>query len=117
MARSRRIKSISMAFEKNLIQLTLEQICPLYAIRKETKDTVKYRQVIASIKEVGLVEPLVVVRNQSDPEKYMLLDGHVRLAILSDLGEQSAPCQVSTDDEAFTYNKASAALLPFRSTK
>ena len=105
MARSGRSKPINMAFEKDLIQLPLEQICPLYAVRKETKDTVKYRQVVASIKEVGLVEPLVVVRDQSDPEKYMLLDGNVRLAILSDLGEQEAPCQVSTDDEAFTYNK------------
>lgn len=34
MARSGRTKSISMAFEKDLIQLPLEQICPLYAVRK-----------------------------------------------------------------------------------
>ena len=43
MTRSGRSKSINMAFEKDLIQLPLEQVCPLYAIRKETKDTVKYR--------------------------------------------------------------------------
>ena len=98
-------KTIGMAFEKDLVRLPLGKICPLYALRKETKDTVKYRQVVASIREVGLVEPLVVVRDQADPEKYMLLDGHVRLAILADLGEQNAPCQVSKDDEAFTYNK------------
>ncbi len=117
MARSGRSKPINMAFEKDLIQLPLDQICPLYAVRKETKDTVKYRQVVASIKEVGLVEPLVVVRDQSDPEKYMLLDGHVRLAILSDLGEPDAPCQVSTDDEAFTYNKRISRLATIQEHK
>jgi ParB-like chromosome segregation protein Spo0J len=106
-----------MAFEKDLVRLPLEQICPLYAVRKETKDTVKYRQVVASIKEVGLVEPLIVVRDQSDPEKYMLLDGHVRLAILTDLGEQDAPCQVSTDDEAFTYNKRISRLATIQEHK
>lgn len=117
MAGSRRTKSINMAFEKDLMLLPLEQICPLYAVRKETKETVKYRQVVASIKEVGLVEPLVVVRDQSDPEKYMLLDGHVRLAILTDLGQQDAPCQVSTDDEAFTYNKRISRLATIQEHK
>ncbi len=110
-------RTIDMAFEKDLVRLPLGQICPLYALRKETKDTVKYRQVVASIKEVGLVEPLVVVRDQADPEKYMLLDGHLRLAILADLGEQNAPCQVSTDDEAFTYNKRISRLATIQEHK
>ena len=117
MARSRRNKTINMAFEKDLMRLPLEQICPLYAVRKETKDTVKYRQVSASINEVGLVEPLVVVRDKSDPEKFMLLDGHVRLAILLDLGKSHAPCQVSTDDEAFTYNKRISRLATIQEHK
>ena len=34
----------------------------------------------------------------------MLLDGHVRLMILKDLGQTSAKCLISTDDEGFTYN-------------
>lgn len=117
MARSRRNKTINMAFEKDLMRLPLEQICPLYAVRKETKDTVKYRQVSASINEVGLVEPLVVVRDKSDPEKFMLLDGHVRFAILLDLGKTDAPCQVSTDDEAFTYNKRISRLATIQEHK
>lgn len=117
MARSQRSKLIDMAFEKDLVRLPLEKICPLYAIRKETKDTVKYRQVVASVEEVGLVEPLVVARDQSDPAKFMLLDGHVRLAILADLGEQDAPCQISTDDEAFTYNKRISRLATIQEHK
>jgi hypothetical protein len=47
----------------------------------------------------------------------MLLDGHVRHAILADLGEHDAPCQVSTDDEAFTYNKRISRLAPIQEHK
>jgi hypothetical protein len=37
--------------------------------------------------------------------RYLLLDGHLRLEALKDLGETWAPCIVSTDDEAYTYNR------------
>jgi hypothetical protein len=47
----------------------------------------------------------------------MLLDGHVRLAILLDLGKTDAPCQVSTDDEAFTYNKRISRLATIQEHK
>jgi ParB-like chromosome segregation protein Spo0J len=36
---------------------------------------------------------------------YILLDGHLRLEVLKELGVTSARCLVSTDDEAYTYNK------------
>ena len=71
------------------------------AIRK----TPKYAQIAASIREVGIVEPPVVARDRSDPGKYLLLDGHLRIEVLKDMGETDVVCLVSTDDEAFTYNK------------
>lgn len=58
-----------------------------------------------SIGEVGIVEPLVVARQQDDNEPYMLVDGHLRHAALLDLGTSGAPCLIADDDEAFTYNK------------
>lgn len=36
--------------------------------------------------------------------QYLLLDGHVRLVALTELGFTEAPCLVATDDEAYTYN-------------
>ena len=36
---------------------------------------------------------------------YILLDGHLRLEVLKELGQTSARCLISTDDEAYTYNK------------
>jgi ParB-like chromosome segregation protein Spo0J len=34
----------------------------------------------------------------------MLLDGHIRLIVLSDMGYSDAPCLVAKDDEGYTYN-------------
>ena len=65
----------------------------------------RYKRIVASIAEVGIVEPLVVARRQDDAGPYMLVDGHLRHAALSDLGNSEAPCLIADDDEAFTYNK------------
>ena len=69
------------------------------------KKTPKYAQIVASIREVGIVEPPVVARDRSEPGKYLLLDGHLRIEVLKDMGETEVTCLISTDDEAFTYNK------------
>lgn len=55
--------------------------------------------------EIGLVEPPVIARINGNPESFLLLDGHVRIEILKDLGETEIECLVSTDDESFTFNK------------
>ncbi len=36
--------------------------------------------------------------------QHLLLDGHVRLVVLKDLGQLEALCLVAKDDEAYTYN-------------
>jgi len=65
----------------------------------------KYKRIVASIAEVGIVEPLGVAPRQDDFGPYMLVDGHLRNAALIDLGYTTAPCLIADDDEAFTYNK------------
>jgi hypothetical protein len=62
-----------------------------------------YRQITASLKHIGLIEPLVVYPR--GPGDYLLLEGHVRLDILKSLGITEAKCLLSTDDEAYTYNR------------
>jgi ParB-like chromosome segregation protein Spo0J len=49
----------------------------------------KYATIVASIKEIGLVEPPVVypAKGNGSAKKYILLDGHLRLEALKDLGE------------------------------
>ena len=45
---------------------------------------------------------------------FLLLDGHIRIEILKDLGIEQVECLVSTDDEAFTYNKRVSRLAPIQ---
>jgi hypothetical protein len=39
------------------------------------------------------------------PGDYLLLEGHMRLEILRSIGIKEVKCLLSTDDEAYTYNR------------
>jgi len=69
-----------------------------------TKQTLKYKRILASIGEVGIVEPLVLAPRRDNAEPHMLVDGHLRYAALEELGATTAPCLIANDDEGFTYN-------------
>lgn len=95
---------VRLACDSTIVMIPLEQILPTRIVEAPTKRTSKYRCIAASIRELGLIEPLIVHPQRKPTNSYMLLDGHIRLEILRDLGEKTAKCLVSTDDEAFTYN-------------
>lgn len=97
--------SIRLAFEEASVRLPIDAIMPLRSVPATIKKSVKYGQIAASIQEVGIIEPPVVARDATDPERYHLLDGHLRLEIERDRGTTEIVCLVATDDEAFTYNK------------
>lgn len=105
-------KTITQAFGSEFVVVQIGSILPVKAIEKTTKSSHKYRQIAASIREIGLVEPPVVVQDEKDPDRYLLLDGHLRIEVLRDLGESEVECMLSTDDEAFTYNKRISRLSP-----
>lgn len=96
---------VKMAFEKVGVRIPIADIQPLRVVTGSMKQTPKFAQIAASIREVGIIEPPVVARDRSEPGKYLLLDGHLRVEILKDLSETDVACLVSTDDEAFTYNR------------
>jgi len=96
---------VKMAFERQVVVLPLSNILPIKRVPDTVKQAMRYKRIVASIAEVGIVEPLVVARRQDDTGPYMLVDGHLRHAALSDLGNSEAPCLIADDDEAFTYNK------------
>ena len=45
----------------------------------------KYSQIVASIREIGIIEPPVVSRDAQSRGRYILLDGHLRLEALKEL--------------------------------
>jgi ParB-like chromosome segregation protein Spo0J len=96
---------VRMAFEEAKVRISIADIQPLKIVSPDIKKSPKYAQIAASIREIGIVEPPVVARDSSDPGKYLLLDGHLRIDVLKDMGECDVGCLISTDDEAYTYNK------------
>ncbi len=97
--------SVRMGFEERTLVVKLADIQPLKLVSEEVKRSPKYRQIAASINEIGLVEPPAVARSRDKSGKFLLLDGHLRLEALRDRGLSEVECLVSTEDEAFTYNK------------
>ena len=96
---------VKIAFERRIAVLPLAALLPLRAVPDAMKQTAKYRQIAQSVVEVGLVEPLVVARSKDQPDRFLLLDGHLRHAVLVDASAHDARCLIAEDDEAFTYNK------------
>jgi hypothetical protein len=105
MSRKPERRPVSMAFERESISIPIANIQPLHLVNEGVKKTPKYSQIQSSIREIGLVEPPVVARDRSEKHKYLLLDGHLRLEVLRELGAVEVTCLIATDDEAFTYNK------------
>ncbi len=105
--------SIKLGFESRTIELRLNQIVPLKAVTPAARASGKFQQIETSIREVGIIEP-PVVSPDGRSGKYLLLDGHLRLEALRSMGEEKVVCLVSTDDEAFTYNKHISRLSPIQ---
>lgn len=113
----RRTDAVAHGFEDDCVTLAVDALLPVKVLRTATKSSKKYQQITASIREVGLVEPPVVARDPANPGTFLLLDGHVRIEVLKDLGIEQVECLVSTDDEAFTYNKRISRLSPVQEHK
>lgn len=95
---------IRLGCKPAIYQLEIECISPLRRIAPETRASGKYRRIVASIREVGIIEPLVVFPQKESTGQYILLDGHIRLDILKEEKEKIVDCLIALDDEAFTYN-------------
>jgi hypothetical protein len=59
----------------------------------------------------------MVTPGKTNPDIYMLLDGHLRLEATKQLGHTEVTCLISNDDEAFTYNKHISRLSPVQEHK
>jgi ParB family chromosome partitioning protein len=88
------------------IDVPIARLRPLRE-RKVTKR--EYDRILASIKAVGLIEPLVVY---PDGDNYVILDGAQRYQALVELGVEVVPCILGRQREAFTGNRMVNRLSP-----
>ncbi len=95
---------IKQGFQEKLIELAVEELLTTKSISIYAMKCRKYGQVLSSIREVGLIEAPVVAPLKKG-KGYLLLDGHLRIMALKELGVERVVCLISTDDETYTYNK------------
>ena len=103
-----------IGFEPERIVLRLEQILPVRHIKDPAAKFVRYAAIVASIKEVGVIEPLMVYPAKGNPGNYLLLDGHLRYCALKDLEIAEVECLIAKEDESFTYNAKINRLSPIQ---
>ncbi|PLC06076.1 chromosome partitioning protein ParB [Variovorax sp. RO1] len=98
-------KPVRLGFERDCMDVPLDQIRCLVPLPAGIKESTKYRQIRSSIHAIGLVEPVVVSLDRSQGSSFIVLDGRVRIEVLREFGVRRVLCLVSTDDEGYTYNK------------
>jgi ParB-like chromosome segregation protein Spo0J len=96
---------LARAFEDATMRIPVADINFLYEVRPSVRGTAKYGQIAASITEVGIIEPPVVILDPDGSGRFRLLDGHLRVDILIERGVKEVVCLIATEDEAFTYNR------------
>lgn len=107
------MNEMKVGFEMKIIMVPLAMIMPVRLI-KSPHNFHRYRSIVQSIKEVGLIEPLMVYPQKGKAGAYSLMDGHLRLLALKQLGMESVECLVANEDESYTYNARVSRLPPIQ---
>ncbi|MBB3256227.1 ParB-like chromosome segregation protein Spo0J [Paraburkholderia bannensis] len=97
--------TVRHGFDPTILEVPLDCIHPISTIRSIVLETSKFRTILSSIRELGVIEPLAVHPSRDREGHYDLLDGRMRLEALKQLGHEKARCMVSLDDEGFTFNR------------
>ena len=72
------------AFQNNILTLPLSSIVPQRNATAEVLRSSIFKQILSSVREIGLIEPLVVYPQEG--KGFLLLDGHLRFEALKILG-------------------------------
>jgi hypothetical protein len=93
---------VSAAFDFNGVTLPLSALRPIRPVKPAGAFFGKYRALLASIRAVGLIEPLIVCPAAGVANAHVVLDGHLRLQALQELQGTEAFCQIVRDHDVLT---------------
>jgi ParB-like chromosome segregation protein Spo0J len=103
---------VKIAFELKRVKIPLVKIIPTKQLHPRVSETSKYQQAEISVRKIGIIEPLLIYRNPDCSGNYFLLDGHMRIQILENMGITEAVCILSTEDEGYIANRMINRLAP-----
>ncbi|MFP1132611.1 plasmid partitioning protein RepB C-terminal domain-containing protein [Asticcacaulis sp. W401b] len=105
---------IRFAFDRDFITVPVAAIVPLKTLPSGARESRSYSQVLSSIKAIGLIEAPVVMADEKNAGTWFLLDGHLRLEVLKELGITEVECLLTADDDTYTYNKRVNRIPPIQ---
>ena len=76
----------NLGFIPEPVTVALNRILPSKKAPEGILTSRKFKQITASIEAVGLIEPLTVAKADRASGQHVLLDGHVRLMVMQQLG-------------------------------
>lgn len=91
------------------VDVALDELVPLHQRKVNFRTHAGYRKILASVREIGLIEPLCVYK---DNGAYVILDGFVRFKACQELGVETIPCLMYANKEAYTFNRMVNQLSP-----
>lgn len=107
------MKEPEIAFELEVVVVAVENLVPVRAV-KEREKIRRYATILSSIREVGVTEPVIIYPMKGSAGKYLILDGHLRVQALREIGTQHVDCIISKQEESFTYNSRINRLAPIQ---
>ncbi|MGE6323344.1 plasmid partitioning protein RepB C-terminal domain-containing protein [Pseudomonas oryzihabitans] len=105
---------IHLAFDRDFLTIPVAAVVPLKTLPAGAKESRSYSQVLSSIEAIGLIEALVVMADAKNAGTWFLLDGHLRLEALKELGIAEVECLLAADDDTYTYNKRVNRIPPIQ---
>lgn len=105
------MKILKPAFDLNCVKIEINELQESVH-RGDFRSLASYQYILASIKSLGVIQPIVVAKTATG--KYKILDGHIRFYALRELGQKYVYCIVSTDDERYTFDAQINGLSTFQ---
>jgi len=103
-----------VGFKFERLTIPVSRLLPVRHLSDPDKKITRYRSIVSSIPEVGVIEPLMVFPQSGKDDTYLIMDGHLRYYALRELGIKEVECLISTEDESFTYNARINRLSPIQ---
>lgn len=94
---------ISKCFDNYFYEFDVDELIYSRPLPVNVRSSMKFKQIAVTVSEIGLIEPVIVFVDNEGGKR--ILDGHLRIEVLKDLGVKKVHCLISPVEDSYTYNK------------